>query len=179
MPLRMGARLFRRVGGTVVSGALSVPDARIAGMVMCDYFSASGDDAAVSVLDRPGGPDASAFDVVPLKGIDPVVVMARLEAILTGCTYDEATRRPRAGQLISSPEAESAFIVSVSDTVQEALASAAHASLAEAAGPWSETDELRASGIPSETALQVLVLLSALAGRARAAGERLYCWWAL
>ncbi|MEU9331498.1 hypothetical protein AB0D91_48865 [Streptomyces canus] len=94
-------------------------------MVMCDYSSASDDDVAVRVLDQPGGPSPSVFDVVPLRGIDPVVVMAQLEAILTGCTYDEASERPRAGQVLSSPEAESAFIVSVSDSLQDALASAA------------------------------------------------------
>ncbi|AVH60538.1 hypothetical protein [Streptomyces dengpaensis] len=148
-------------------------------MVMCDYFAASGDAVAVRVLDQPGGPDPATFDVVPLKGIDPVVAMAQLEAILTGCTYDEASERPRAGQLFSSPDAASAFIVSVSDTLQEALASATHVSLAEAAGPWSETDELRQGGITSGTGLDVLVLLAALAGRARPAGLRLYCWWAL
>jgi len=148
-------------------------------MVMCDYFSASDDDVAVRVLDQPGGPDTSTFDVVPLKGIDPVVVMAQLEAILTGCTYDEASKRPRSGQLLSSPDAESAFILSVSDTLQEALAAATHASLAETAGPWSETDELRQYGTTSDTALEVLLLLSGLASRARSTGLRLFCWWAL
>ncbi|MEU0970347.1 hypothetical protein ABZ357_34865 [Streptomyces sp. NPDC005917] len=148
-------------------------------MVMCDYFSASSDDVAVGVLDQPGGPDPSIFDVVPLKGIDPVVVMARLEAILTGCTHDEASERPRSGQLLSSPEAESAFIVSLSDTLQEALASATRASLTEAAGPWSETDELLQYGVTLETALDVLVQLAGLASRARSAGLHLFCWWAL
>ncbi|MFI6730945.1 hypothetical protein NRF20_09470 [Streptomyces sp. R-74717] len=76
-------------------------------------------------------------------------------------------------QTVSSPEAESAFIVSVSDTLQEALASATHASLAEAAGPWSETDELRQYGITAETATGVLDLLSGLASRALSAGCRL------
>ncbi|MGY1502117.1 hypothetical protein ACW4TU_36970 [Streptomyces sp. QTS52] len=148
-------------------------------MVMCEYFSASDDGTAVRVLDQPGGPDTARFDVVPLKGVDPVVVMVQLESILTGCTYDEATERPRSGQLLSSPEAESAFIVSVSDTLQEALASATHVSLAEAAGPWSETDELRQYGLTTEAATGVLYLLSGLASRARSAGCRLYCWWAL
>ena len=74
-------------------------------MVMCDYFSAASDEAAVGVLDGPGGPDPSVFDVLSLKGVDPVVVMARLEGILTDCTYDEARARPRSGQLLSDPEA--------------------------------------------------------------------------
>ncbi|HEY2669213.1 MAG TPA: hypothetical protein VGJ07_02435 [Rugosimonospora sp.] len=148
-------------------------------MVMCDYFSAIDDDAALGVLDQPGGPNPSAFDVVSLKGIDPVIAMPRLEAVLTGCGDDEASRRPRSGQLISSPEADGAFIVSVSDTLREALASATRATLADAAGSWSQTDELRQSAVTADTALQVLVLLSGLAGRARSAGLRLFCWWAL
>ncbi|GAA2420690.1 hypothetical protein [Streptomyces glaucus] len=146
---------------------------------MCEYFSASDDDAAVRVLDQPGGPHRSAFDVVPLKGFDPVVVMARLEAILTGCTYEEASERPRSGQVLSSPEAESAFVLSVSDSLQEALASASHTSLIDAAGRWAETDELRQSGVAPETALEALVQLGGLADRARSAGFRLFCWWAL
>jgi hypothetical protein len=148
-------------------------------MVMCDYFSAADDDAALRVLDQPGGPNPSAFDVVSLKGIDPVIAMPRLEAVLTGCGDDEVSRRPRSGALISSPEGDGAFIVSVSDTLREALASATRAALVDAAGSWSQTDELRRSAITADTALQVLVLLSGLASRARSAGLRLFCWWAL
>ncbi|MGW4033136.1 hypothetical protein ACWEFL_28225 [Streptomyces sp. NPDC004838] len=148
-------------------------------MPLCEYFSASDDDAAVRVLDQLGGPDTSGFDVVSLKGVDPVVTMASLEAILTGCTYVEASGRPRAGRLLSSPDHESAFVLSVSDTLQEALASAAHDDLAGAAGAWAETDEMQAYGFTADTAREVLVLLSGLAGRAGSGSRRLYCWWAL
>ncbi|WP_371647929.1 MULTISPECIES: hypothetical protein [unclassified Streptomyces] len=145
---------------------------------MCDYFSAPDDEAAVGVLDQIGGPDASGFDVISLKGIDPSVTMASLEAILTRCSYDEASARPRAGQILSSPDHESALIISLSDTLQEALASASHERLAEAGGAWAVTDELQAYGITADTAYEVLVLLSGLANRA-SDGRRLYCWWAL
>ncbi len=148
-------------------------------MPMCDYFSAPNDDAAVGVLDQPGGPDTSGFDVVPFKGIDPSVTMASLEAILTGCTYAEASARPRAGQLLSSPDHESAVIISLSDTLQEVLASASHDGLADAAAAWAETDELQAYGITADIAREVLVLLSGLADRAASGRRRLYCWWAL
>ncbi|GGT84833.1 hypothetical protein GCM10010289_00460 [Streptomyces violascens] len=148
-------------------------------MPMCDYFWAPHDDAAVGVLDQPGGPDASGFDVVPLKGMDPSVTMASLEAILTGCTYDEASARPRAGHLLSSPDHENAFITSLSDTLQEALVSASHDGLADAAAAWAETVELQAHGITDDTAREVLVLLSGLADRASSGRRRLYCWWAL
>ncbi|MDT3399629.1 hypothetical protein RKE29_23805 [Streptomyces sp. B1866] len=148
-------------------------------MPLCDYFSAPDDATATGVLDEPGGPDPSALDVLPLKGVDPVVVLPRLEAVLTGRTYDEVSGLPRSGQLLSSPEADGQFVVSVSDSLQEALAAAPPASLAEAAGPWSETEELRQSGVTAEAVLEALTQLAALAARAREAGRRLYCWWAL
>ncbi|MFD5556120.1 hypothetical protein ACFWIA_20055 [Streptomyces sp. NPDC127068] len=148
-------------------------------MVTCTYFSASDDESALGVLDGFGGPDSTTFDVVSLKGIDPVVVIAQLEAVLTACTYEEARQRPRSGQLLSSPEAEDAFVVSVSGTLQEALASATPPSLSEAAGPWCASDELQDLGTTPEEATEVLERLAGLAGRARATSSRLYCWWAL
>lgn len=143
---------------------------------MCDYFSAASDEAAVGVLDAPGGPDPSVFDVLSLKGIDPVVVMARLEGLLTDCAYDEARARPRSGQLLSDPAAEAAFVISVSDTLREALASATDEQLGVVAGPFGAVEEV---GLPPAEALELLRLLSALAGRAAAENRRLYCWWAL
>jgi hypothetical protein len=145
-------------------------------MVMCDYFSAASDEAAVGVLDEPGGPDPSVFDVLPLKDIDPVVVMARLEGILTDCTYDEARARPRSGQLLSDPEAEAAFVISVSDTLRDALAAASGKRLDLAAGPFAAVEELRFT--PTKTS-ELLHRLSGLARRAAAENRRLYCWWAL
>ncbi len=145
-------------------------------MVMCEYFSAASDEAAVGILDDPGGPDPSVFDVLPLKDIDPVVVMARLEGILTDCTYDEARARPRSGQLLSDPEAEAAFVISVSDTLRDALATASGKRLDLAAGPFAAVEELRFT--PTKTS-ELLHRLSGLARRAAAENRRLYCWWAL
>ena len=148
-------------------------------MPLCDYFSAVDDEAAVAVLQTPGGPGPDSLDVVHLKNVDPVVCMARLEAIMAGCSYEEASRRPRSGQLLSSPEAESAFVVSVSDTLRELLAAAAEDDLLRAAGPWSLTEELLTIGFDTESAVGVLAALAGLARRAQASGRRLYCWWAL
>ncbi|MGX9883009.1 hypothetical protein [Streptomyces sp. NPDC002276] len=145
-------------------------------MAMCDYFSAATDEAAVGVLDAPGGPDPSVFDVLSLKGIDPVVVMARLEALLTDCAYDEARARPRSGRLLSDPEAEAAFVISVSDTLRDALASVTGDQLGLMAGPFGAVEEV---GLPPAEALEPLRLLSGLARRAAAENRRLYCWWAL
>ncbi|MFE9605160.1 hypothetical protein [Streptomyces hokutonensis] len=145
-------------------------------MAICDYYSAASDEAAVGVLDAPVGPDPAVFDVLSLKGIDPVVVVARLEGLLTDCAHDEARARPRSGQLLSDPEAEAAFVISVTDTLRDALASATDGQLGLVAGPFGAVEEV---GLPSAEALEVLRLLSGLARRAVAENRRLYCWWAL
>jgi hypothetical protein len=148
-------------------------------MPLCDYFSAADDQAAVAVLDTLGGPSQASLDVVDLKNIDPVVCIAQLEAIMAGCSYEDARRRPRSGQLLSSPEAEDAFVVSVSDTLCELLAVATADDLARAAGLWSQTEELRMMRADAETMASVLADLAGLARRAQASNQRLYCWWAL
>ncbi len=160
-------------------GGLSVPGATIAGMPLCDYFSAPDDQAAVAVLPTGEGPGQAGFDTVGLKNIDPVVAMARLEAILTGCAYEEARALPRAGRLLSDPEDEAAFVVSVTDTLTATLASASPEDIARCAGPWSRTGELRELGISAEDTAGALEALAGLARRARGSGRRLYCWWAL
>ncbi|MFD3803098.1 hypothetical protein ACFWTC_05570 [Streptomyces sp. NPDC058619] len=147
-------------------------------MPMSDYFSAAHDQAAIAVLQTLGGPGQAGLDVVSLKNIDPVVAIAQLEAVMTGCSYEEASERPRSGQLLSSPEDES-FVVSVSDTLVDALASASRDDLVRFAELWSMTDELRQLGISVEVTVDVLEALAGLARRARASGLRLYCWLAL
>ncbi|MFJ5880274.1 hypothetical protein [Kitasatospora cineracea] len=145
-------------------------------MTLCDYFSAPDDATAVAVLDAPDGPGP---DPVPLKGVDPVVVIARLEAVLTGCGYEEARARPRAGRLLSDPQHDEAFVVSLTDTLAEALAALPPDRLLPAATAWSATEELRLDGVTPATAADALHALSALAQRARTAGHRLYCRWSL
>lgn len=154
-------------------------DARIVGMPLCDYFSATDDQAAVAVLQSPGGPGQAELDVVCLKNIDPVVAIAQLEAIMTGCSYEEASERPRSGQLLSEPEDGPPFVVSLTETLIEALATASPDDLVRSAEPWSMTDELRQIGIRVEVTADVLEALAGLAQRARASDQRLYCWWAL
>ncbi|MFJ6837168.1 hypothetical protein [Streptomyces sp. NPDC091209] len=117
--------------------------------------------------------------MVFFKDIDPVVAIARLEAIMTGCSYEDAGERPRSGQLLSAPEDGGAFVVSLTDTLTAALASASRDDLVRCAEPWSKTDELRQIGISVESTAGVLEALAGLAQRARTSGQRLYCWWAL
>ncbi|GAA2785350.1 hypothetical protein GCM10010441_07910 [Kitasatospora paracochleata] len=148
-------------------------------MTMCDYFSATDDQAAIAVVERSGGPAEAGHDVVFLKNIDPVVAVAQLEAILTDCSYEEASRRPRSGQLLSSPESDTSLVFCLSDTLAEALAAAAPADLARAAESWSMTAELQHCQVDALAALGVLEALVSLAQRAGATGLRLYCQWSL
>ncbi|MGW6985714.1 hypothetical protein ACWGE1_40700 [Streptomyces sp. NPDC054932] len=117
--------------------------------------------------------------MVFLKNIDPVVAIAQLEAIMTGCSYEEAGERPRSGQLLSEPEDGPPFVVGLTDTLIDALATTSPDDLVRFAEPWSMTDELRQIGISVEATGEVLEALSGLAQRARASDRRLYCWWAL
>ncbi|WP_331728278.1 hypothetical protein [Streptomyces sp. NBC_00158] len=148
-------------------------------MPLCDYFSAADDQTAVAVLLAPGGPGEGGLDVVCLKNLDPVVTMARLEAVMTGCGYDEACERPRAGEVLSEPEDGPPFVVALTDTLSHALAHASKEELARCAEAWSRTDELRRFGLGGEVTADVLEALAGLARRALPAGRRLYCWWAL
>ncbi|MEU9862481.1 hypothetical protein AB0D99_16580 [Streptomyces sp. NPDC047971] len=148
-------------------------------MPLCDYFSAADDQAAIAVLQSSGGPGQADLDVVSLKNIDPVVSVVRLEAIMTGCCHEEARGRPRSGQLLSDPEEGGAFVVSLTDSLTAALASASQDDLVRFADPWSKTDELRQIGVGVEFTTGVLEALADLAQRAHSSGQRLYCWWAL
>ncbi|WP_203691748.1 hypothetical protein [Streptomyces sp. SID12488] len=147
-------------------------------MPLSDYFSAADDQAAISVLQTLGGPEKAGLDVVLLENIDPVVAIALLESVMTGCSYEEARELPRSGELLSSPEGES-LVVSVSDSLVDALAAASRDDLVRAAELWSMTDELRQLGISVEVTVEVLEELAGLTQRALASGLRLYCWLAL
>ncbi|MFI1789745.1 hypothetical protein ACH40D_15015 [Streptomyces olivaceoviridis] len=122
---------------------LSAADAGIGGMALCDCFSAADDRAAVAVLRTSGGPGQADLDVVILKNIDPVVAIAQLEALMADCTREEAGERPRSGRLLSESEDGPPFVVSLSDTLVGALATATRNALAGFAEPWSMTGELR------------------------------------
>jgi hypothetical protein len=145
-----------------------VPDA--------DYFSAADDESALAVIDA-GGPACAGLDVIFLKNIDPVDAIAHLEAILTGCTYEEADRRPRSGQLLSPADVDSPFVLTVSDTLFDVLVSVTGEDIATAAEAWSASDKV--CGPDAATATAIVEALVALAKRAQDCGMRLYCWWTL
>ncbi|WP_051781867.1 MULTISPECIES: hypothetical protein [unclassified Streptomyces] len=90
-----------------------------------------------------------------------------------------AGERPRSGQPLSLPADGPPFVISLSDTLFDALGAATQDDLVRPAEPWSRTDELRQILIGAEVAADVLEHLAGPARRAAVSGRRLYCWWAL
>lgn len=159
--------------------------------VLFDYFAARSDAEAAAVINRPGGPASPAatapdgadqattqnglgYDTVSLKGIDPVVQLGTLEALLTGRSFDELLADLPADPLAIKNDGEQ-LVVALSRGITSALASATPESLDEVAVPWSQTDEFWGAADPAELAA-ALKELAGLARRAGANGHRLYCW---
>lgn len=151
--------------------------------VLTDYFSAPSDEAAASALDRLGGPAQPAsgssplppFDTFKSKGLDPYVLMGKLEEALTRQDYWAITAAPQYGRLVAAAEGdEGPWVYQVSSSLQAALARAGSGELARAAVKWSQAEECRGASPGSLT--WVLEGLSGLARRATAKDEHLYCW---
>lgn len=139
--------------------------------VINTYFIASDDAAAAAVVEA--GPDAAHGPV--LDAVDPTVQAGTLQELLTGEPYDSITGERSWARLVSEPDHDSAWVVSLPGTFTDALAGASDERLAEIVGPWSETEEFWDSGDP-ETLLPMLRDWRALARAARERGAGLYCW---
>ncbi len=115
------------------------------------------------------------LDTVSVKGIDPLVQLGTLEALLTGRDYEQIVVGPRAGQMLATQDGGERLVVTLTDELQAALAGANDARLASAAVPWSQTEEFFGQGDPQILA-GLLQELAELARRARNRDERMYCW---
>ena len=147
--------------------------------VLYDYFAASSDEVAAAVIELPGGPASAAgrsFDTVTGNGVDPVVQVGTLEALLTGRGYDEILQgHHRTGTIVAARNDGQQLVVTLTGELQAALSQADHARLAAVAVPWLQTEEFSGQDDPG-IAAQWLDELAGLARRATTRGERLYCW---
>lgn len=173
--------------------------------VMYEYFAAPSDATAAEMLQAgPGGAlsassavrealrvgDREAFrlamrpkvrlsdsDVLVLaaKGIDPVIQMRTLQALLTGEQYDVIAGRPRAGHVVAERDHGTALVVTLTDEILAALAAAPRDQIVAAAALWSE-DEGFYGQADSGILADFLLELADLARQADRRGERLYCW---
>jgi hypothetical protein len=76
------------------------------------------------------------FDTVPLKGIDPLVQLGTLEALLTGRDYELIVAGPRAGHALAIRNGGARVVVTLTVELQAALAEADDKQLESAALPW-------------------------------------------
>jgi hypothetical protein len=154
-------------------------------MPLYDYFSASSDEVAATAIHRIGGPGAPsegitplpAFDTLQTKGIDPFVMLGKLEALLTGRDYEEIVKGSRAGRVLADEDGGERTVLTLTDELQTALADADDERLVAVAVPWSQIEEFRGANTAGLAAW--LSEFAELARRARKRGERPYCWAAI
>ncbi len=164
------------------------------------YFAAPGDGDAAAAAARPGGPlgrpavtgtrrtglfrrEPVTVELGPAwpgfttRGWEPTVLMGTLEELLTGRPYDDVAADPR---FAASPgsDLDDDGVVTLTDTLRDALAATSDQRLTEVAGSWSRTEELQQTGwedTPLEEHVGFLHQLRALARDALTDGHRLYC----
>ncbi|MBV1855203.1 hypothetical protein [Catellatospora tritici] len=113
--------------------------------------------------------------VLQSKGVDPGLALARLEAILTGRTHDEVCADPRQAAQIAPARPEDIdgrVVLSVTDTLRDALASAEVSALPRVARQWAIAESANDA---EESLALFLIALTDLARRAGGRAERLYC----
>lgn len=156
---------------------LSVPPGILHSMGnLYDYFAAADDHAAAATLEH--SPDPRRFAVLDVGGIEPAVQLGTLEGLLRGVDYKQVSVDPRQCKLLSDPVEESRWVVTLTDTLRDALAEATPNQLAQAAVPWSQTDEFYGQG-DADLLTDFLNRFAELARTARDQGHRLYCWMSL
>ncbi|MGO9455961.1 MAG: hypothetical protein ACLP62_02785 [Acidimicrobiales bacterium] len=151
-------------------------------LLLCDYFLAPSDAAARNALAQPPGARraviGSAGDQYPtmsLAGMEPSIALVRLEELLTGRSWEEISGDPTGVTLAINEEAMGS-IVSITETLQQALSDADDGTLRRIAVPWSEPDDLRGcQGCNAVAAADLLVKMAAFIRRGRRDGLRLYC----
>jgi len=164
------------------------------------FFTATSDAEAARAEDRPGGPLGwpaiaghrrvgllrrervrvelgPAYEGFASKGYDPVVDMGTLEELLTGVDYDAVLASPRAGSPLSdSDPSQEHGVLTLTDTLRDALTGTSEARLLEVVTAWSATAERRDSGASVQEHADLVRELRALAVMAAAKQQHLYCY---
>jgi hypothetical protein len=149
--------------------------------LLTDYFRAADQDAARVLGSREGAgpltplPGLPPVDGVEAKGIEPVVVLGSLISAITGEDHDEDPS-------LVWPDEEAAgsadaWVVELPASSRDALASLDDALAPAVAARWATAEEL--AGATGDDLHPFVADLVALARRAAAADEQLYCWMSL
>lgn len=119
----------------------------------------------------------SGVPIVRSRRLDAVHPFARLEEFLTGRPYDDVVADPRHDGLVapSPEEVDGCIVLSITDTLRDALASLDGSALPDLAQRWANA-EFDASGAGSLA--ELLAALTDLARQAGGRGEHLYCRYA-
>jgi hypothetical protein len=113
--------------------------------------------------------------VVQSQGVEPAIALARLKEILTGRSYDEVSADPRQAALVGPARHEDIdgrVVLSVTDTLRDALASLEASALPRVARQWATAEF---AGTEEGGLVPFLIALADLARRAVDRTERLYC----
>ncbi|MFG2913396.1 hypothetical protein ACGF0D_10960 [Kitasatospora sp. NPDC048298] len=159
--------------------------------VLTDYFRAADAATVVRALEPtdgglpPLGADGS-FDGVAAKGVDPDVVLGQLLAAVLGEPWHvdlvtetavwPTTTPPGPSGLADEddPWATGPWVTELGGATRDALAGVPDDRIPEVVARWAEAEEW--DGADPADLLPLAEELIALARRARAAGEQLYCW---
>lgn len=156
--------------------------------LLCDYFTAASNTEAEETLDWIGGPcdppqsgrsvvgsQVAGRSTVSLPGIEPTMWMGKLEELLTGRSFDDILHDVT-GKVIASRDGGERMIVSLTASLQNALAGIDDESVDMVAAQWAAPDEFYGTGTDTEFAVSALRDLGRLVRDGRERGERLYCW---
>jgi len=155
--------------------------------LICEYFAAPTDAVAAQTIDWTGGPSRpptaagetaapGRLATVEMPGVEPVVMLRSLEAILTDIPLVDLPKRSTAP--VAMRDAGERLILPVSPDLLAALAGSDDARLTRAAWVWAQTPEFAGRADPIWLG-ERLSLLAALAREARRRDEHVYCWMSL
>ena len=97
-------------------------------------------------------PEQTVFDTVSGNNIDPVVQLGTLEELLTGRSFDDVMDDPRSGHAVADRDGGERLVLTLTDALSAALASATDESLEQVAVPWSQTEEFWDAADPADLA---------------------------
>ncbi|MFJ4709779.1 hypothetical protein ACIP6I_33740 [Streptomyces anulatus] len=139
-----------------------------------DYYAATDDRHALALFadDRMDDP----FGTLGLKGADPYLLLGTVEAHLTGVSGEQVEADPRFCGPLNEAEREGPWLVSLTDSLRDALAAATPERLLEAATAWTRTED--GDGEDPALLADFLERLGELARDARPR-RRLYCGMSL
>ncbi|MCQ4208735.1 hypothetical protein [Streptomyces longispororuber] len=139
-----------------------------------DYYAATDDRQALALFEDDCMDDP--FGTLGLKGADPYLLLAAVEALLTGASEEQVEAIPRFCELLNDAGHEGPWLVSLTDTLRDALAVATPERLLETAAAWTHTED----GGGQDPGL-LADFLGRLAELARDAGSQrhLYCGMSL